>query len=208
MISVQEYKAAPCKALSIPYWKAANITVPPNIKIVHHSEFEETLLERYTDKRFFRLIHHLDDIPDFDSAIDIVTLPSYSVEQLVDLIDLSYGSSGICVSADQVKGWTGERVYCPELWLGAVWNEKLIGSIICDFDAEVGEGIIEWLQVLPEYRGRGAAAALTCEALRIMSTFADFATVSGECDNVTNPEAVYRKCGFQGDDVWHILTSR
>lgn len=208
MISIQEYKADPCKALSIPYWKAANITVPPNMKIVHHSEFEETLLERYTDKKFFRLIHYLDHIPAPDSKIDIVTLSAYSVEQLADMINRSYENSGICVSAGQVKSWTTETVYCPQLWLGAVLDEKLVGSIICDFDAEVGEGIIEWLQVLPEYRGRGAAAALTCRALRIMSTFADFATVSGECDNVTNPEAVYRKCGFQGDDVWHILTMK
>ncbi len=38
-----------------------------------------------------------------------------------------------------------------------------------------------------------------------MAAFADFATVSGECDNPTRPEAVYRACGFVGDDVWHIL---
>lgn len=208
MVSIQEYKAAPCKALSIPYWKAANMTVPPNIRIVHDSEFEETLLEHYADKKFFRLIHLLDHIPDPDATIDIVTISAYSAEQLADMINRSYGDSGICVSAGQVKGWTTEKVYCPELWLGAVWDGKLIGSIICDFDAEVGEGIIEWLQVLPEYRGRGAATALTCEALRIMSAFADFATVSGECGNVTNPEAVYRKCGFQGDDAWHILTMK
>lgn len=205
MISIQSYKAAPCRALSIPYWKAVNMTVPPNMKIVHDSEFEETLLERYADKKFFRLVHHLNHIPDFDSAIDIVALSSSSAEQLADMINRSYGDSEICVSASQVKGWTETEVYCPELWLGAVRDERLIGSIICDFDAEIGEAIIEWLQVLPEYRGRGAAAALTCRALRIMSAFAGFATVSGECDNVTNPEAVYRKCGFQGDDVWHIL---
>lgn len=208
MFSIEAYKAAPCKALSIPYWKAANVTVPENMKIVHNSEFEETLLERYADKKFFRLIHRLDHILDFDSAIDIVTLSAYSEEQLADMISRSYGDSGICVSASQVKDWTETEVYCPELWLGAVQSGELVGSILCDFDAEVGEGIIEWLQVLPEYRGRGIAAALTCRALRIMSAFADFATVSGECDNVTNPEAVYRKCGFQGDDVWHILTMK
>lgn len=206
MISIQEYKAAPCKALSIPYWKAANMTVPETMKIVHDSEFEETLLARYTDKRFFRLIHHLDHIPDFDPAIDIAALSAYSAEQLADVINRSYGNSGICVSASQVRGWTETAVYCPELWLGAVLDEALIGSVICDFDAEAGEGIVEWLQVLPEYRGRGVAAALTCRALWSMSAFADFATVSGECGNVTNPEAVYRRCGFQGDDVWHILT--
>ena len=88
------------------------------------------------------------------------------------------------------------------LGIGAVY---LIGSVLCDYDAETGEGIIEWLQVLPKYRGRGIASALVCKGLKIMSGFADFATVSGECENVTNPEGVYRKCGFTGNDVWHIL---
>ena len=38
-----------------------------------------------------------------------------------------------------------------------------------------------------------------------MKGIADFATVSGKVDNETNPEALYRKCGFVGNDVWHIL---
>ena len=59
--------------------------------------------------------------------------------------------------------------------------------------------------MLPEYRGHGIAAALTARALEAMGGFADFATVSGQCENPTRPERVYRACGFQGDDVWHIL---
>lgn len=34
---------------------------------------------------------------------------------------------------------------------------------------------------------------------------ADFATVSGKVNNITNPERVYRKCGFEGNDIWHVL---
>lgn len=83
---------------------------------------------------------------------------------------------------------------------------KLIGSIICDLDTEIGEGVIEWLQVLPKYRGKGIASSLICKALNIMKHYAEFTTVSGECDNSTNPEYVYRKCGFEGNDIWHILT--
>lgn len=114
----------------------------------------------------------------------------------------------IRVSEDYIRSLTTTQVYCPELWIGAILNGRLIGSIICDFDVEVGEAIIEWLQVLPEYRGRGIASALLYKALKTMSSFADFVTVSGECDNVTNPESVYRSCGFNGDDVWHILNEK
>lgn len=52
------------------------------------------------------------------------------------------------------------------------------------------------LPVLPEYRGKGITSALICKALKIIKQSAEFATVSDECDNSTNPEGVYRKCGF------------
>lgn len=36
----------------------------------------------------------------------------------------------------------------------------------------------------------------------------DFVTVSGKVDNDTKPEFLYRKCGFTGEDIWHILTKK
>ncbi len=38
-----------------------------------------------------------------------------------------------------------------------------------------------------------------------MKDLADFATVSGQCKNLSRPERLCRKCGFAGNDVWHIL---
>ncbi len=35
-----------------------------------------------------------------------------------------------------------------------------------------------------------------------------FATVSGKVTNKTKPEKLYRRCGFTGDDIWHILKSK
>lgn len=43
------------------------------------------------------------------------------------------------------------------------------------------------------------------QLIKRMSKKAEFATVSGKVDNVTKPEMLYRKCGFVGDDIWHIL---
>lgn len=34
---------------------------------------------------------------------------------------------------------------------------------------------------------------------------ARFATVSGKVNDPSAPQRLYRKCGFTGDDVWHIL---
>lgn len=207
MVSIEAYKRDPCGVSSIPYWKAKGLTVPSGMKIVHDDEFDEKLLERYADRRFFRLMHDLANIPEHPiPGVQLEAIRADRANELADMINRSYAHCGIRVSEDDVRSWTAARVYCPELWIGAVSDEKLVGSILCDFDAEAGEAIIEWLQVLPGYRGRGIASALVCRALKIMSGFADFATVSGECENVTNPERVYRNCGFRGNDVWHILS--
>lgn len=209
MISIKEYKTNPCKALSIPYWKAKSITIPSDMKIVHSSEFEEKLLENYDDSKFFRLKHNLKNIPLYNvPEIELSNINFNNIDELVNMINSSYTHSQIRVTADDIKNWINSKVYCSDLWIGAFEDEKLIGSIICEFDSEVSEGVIEWLQVLPEYRNRGIAAALCSKALMKMSKFADFATVSGECDNITNPEKVYRKCGFEGDDVWNILKEK
>lgn len=209
MISIEDYKKNPCKASSIPYWKAKSLTIPSNMKIIHNNKFDEKLLDNYFDRRFFRLIHNLSNIPEINiPEIKLEVIQSNRTNELVDMINSSYAHSEIRVSEDYVRSLTTTQVYCSELWIGAILDEKLIGSIICDFDIEVGEAIIEWLQTLPEYRNRGIATALVCKALKIMRSFADFATVSGECDNMTNPERVYRNCGFEGNDVWHILNEK
>ena len=49
---------------------------------------------------------------------------------------------------------------------------------------------------------------LVNELLTRLQGKADFVTVSGKVDNVTKPEMLYRKCGFKGDDIWHILTKK
>ena len=209
MISIEEYKQNPCEALSIPYWKATDIIIPDNIKIIHNKNFDETLLEKYSDKQYFRLIHRLNYVPDFsNNDFTYKMLSKEKTNEIADMINASYSHTDVFVSADYIKGLTETKVYFSELWIGAFDNTKLVGSIICDLDTKIGEGIIEWLQVLPEYRGKGIASVLVCKALNILKLNADFATVSGECDNITNPESVYRKCGFVGNDIWHILTKR
>lgn len=209
MISIEEYKQNPCEALSIPYWKATDIIIPDNVKIIHNKNFDETLLEKYSDKQYFRLIHRLNYVLDFsNNNFTYKILLKKNINELVEMINASYLHTDVFVSADYINGLTETKVYFPELWIGAFDNTKLVGSIICDLDTKMGEGIIEWLQVLPEYRGKGIASVLVCKALNLLKLNADFVTVSGECDNITNPESVYRKCGFVGNDIWHILAKR
>ena len=63
---------------------------------------------------------------------------------------------------------------------------------------------MEWIQILPDYRGKKLGKMIVNELLCRMKR-AEFATVSGKINNPTNPERLYRSCGFIGNDIWHIL---
>ena len=65
--------------------------------------------------------------------------------------------------------------------------------------------MLEWIQVSKEHRERHLGTYIVKELLWRMKDIADFVTVSGKCNNPSNPEALYRRCGFVGTDVWHIL---
>lgn len=58
---------------------------------------------------------------------------------------------------------------------------------------------------LRSYAERKVFCSKLLELLHRMKSEANFATVSGQCNNPSSPEQLYRRCGFQGDDIWHIL---
>lgn len=39
-MTLQDYLRHPCGALSIPYWKAQTVQMPPHIRIVHHRDYD------------------------------------------------------------------------------------------------------------------------------------------------------------------------
>ena len=85
---------------------------------------------------------------------------------------------------------------------------ELAATGIAELDREIGEGILEWIQVSEDCRGRGLGRYLVSELLWRMRGRALFATVSGQCNNPSQPERLYRGCGFTGDDVWHVLRKK
>jgi GNAT superfamily N-acetyltransferase len=110
-------------------------------------------------------------------------------------------------SVENVRSWTLHPVYDRNLWIW-VWDENRsapAGLGIAELDSSIGEGSLEWIQVLPEYRGLGLGQALVLELLQRMQRQSDFVTVAGEVDNRTRPEQLYRRCGFDGEDIWWLL---
>ena len=202
-ISKEEYLRDPCGVSSIPYWKAVEMAVPENMRIVHEDDFCPELLEQYVDEPYFRLKHGLQGLAPVTPPLGY-HLCRATTREFAAHIRECYGNG---MTEAQVRSFTEREVYCPELWL-ALRDErtgKIVATGIGELDREMGEGVLEWVQVLAEHRGRGLGSFLVKELLWRMKGKAKFATVSGQCNNPTNPEGLYRKCGFTGKDVWHIL---
>ena len=206
-MTLNTYLSAPCRASSIPYWKTKRIAIPDTILILHDADFDTSLLRDYSDEPYFRLKHDLKSIPAFDLP-DHYTFSAASLSEYAAHINACYGPG--CMSEEKLREYTGHPVYCRELWLAIrdARSGELVASGIGELDAEAGEGILEWIQVSPAHRGKGLGSCIVAELLRRMCGRAIFATVSGQCNNPTSPETMYRKCGFAGDDVWHILRKR
>ena len=172
-----------------------------------HLSFHAILL--YTNghiEAVFRLHHNLKEIPKITSDdFEIATATRKEIKAIVQIINKSY--TDISVNKELIKSYTKTPVYNAELWVMVKEkaSSEYVGCGIADFDTETKELILEWIQVLPQHRGKKIGQLIVTELLYRMKDIADFATVSGKVDNLTNPEALYRKCGFSGDDVWHIL---
>lgn len=198
--------ADPCGVLSIPLWKWKRIVIPEGMKIVHDSVFSLEEQDGFADERYFRLHRTFENPGSFRlDEYEIRTAAEEDFSLMADVINRSY--SELQVSVPQLMGYTQTPVYRKDLWILICEKEsgKCVGSGIADFDAETGELILEWIQVLPEYRRQKIGQAIVCELLRRAKDYASFATVSGKMDDPVNPEALYRACGFAGNDVWHIM---
>lgn len=207
MITKAQYLASPCKAASIPYWKAKSITVPVGMKIVHRDNFNKAEYRQYIDEPYFRLRHDLQGIP----APELPRGYSFCNAALCDFAaHISSCYDGIGIKEAELQSYMTRPVFDVALWLAIQDDQtgKIVATGIAELDREIGEGVLEWIQVSREHRGKGLGSYVVWELLRRMKDRAEFVTVSGQCRNPANPEGLYRRCGFTGSDVWYVLRKR
>lgn len=213
MISVDRYKENPCRLSSIPYWKMRTFKIPDNIKVIHHEDYNAESDNLWVDTKYFRLKHDLKGIEPLTldkmfeyGQVDVTS--KRDLQEVVSIINKCY--TDIQVDLNQVTKWTESEVFNKDLWVFVidVTTQKPVALGIAELDKEVGEGMLEWIQVLSEYRNRKFGQAVVNKLLSNMLYQADFATVSGQVDNETNPEKLYRSCGFEGKDIWHVLVRK
>ena len=208
-MNIDEYKQNPCRLSAIPYWKSKSFKIPNNLSIVHDDEYMSDLNTLSVDKLYFRLKHdlksveeiHLDDIFKYRN---VNSASKDDLNEVADIINKCY--TDVKVNLEQVIGWTKSEVFNKNLWIFIVdtTSKRPVALGIAEVDKEVNEGMLEWIQVLPKYRGIKLGQAIVTKLLLTLSNYVDFVTVSGQVDNKTNPERLYRRCGFEGNDIWHI----
>ena len=204
MITKDDYLSAPCRASSIPYWKAKSLSIPSGMLIVHDKEYDKTKYHEYTDEPYFRLIH---DLQNLSAPIlpEGYSLSEATLGEFAEHINSCYESIGI--SESELKTCAAQPVYHPSLWISVRddHTRNIAATGIAEIDRDIGEGVLEWIQVSKDARGKGLGCFIVSELLRRMKNSARFATVSGQCNNPANPEKLYRNCGFKGSDVWHVI---
>ena len=200
------YLKDPCRASSLPYWKSTDISIPKDLMILRDDAFEERA-PGYEDTPFFKLIHRLNpvDQPFLPRGFDIVPADT---ELLCKHISVCYRSER--VTAEELEQYKCHRTYHPDLWIAVAdtFTGEIAASGIAELDGNIGEGILEWIEVSPEFRRRGLGKFLVNELLFRMKDMADFVTVSGRLHDPSNPLAFYESCGFNDCVIWHILRKK
>ncbi len=158
--------------------------------------------------RYFRLVHQGAAAARIEAPTGLAfrdVKGRQEVAEVAALINRCY--AGMALTPKTVGAWLDHPTAALDLWVWLVERstEIPVGLGIAELDPVVAEASLEWVQVLPGYRRRGVGTALVSELLGRVAERVAFTTVSGELDNLTNPEALYRRCGFTGDDVWWVL---
>lgn len=199
----EAYLRDPCGTSSLPYWKAVKTAVPEEMAIVHDRNFFPSDWTNFVDEPYFRLFH---DLRMLETAVmpDGFRLCNVPPADFAAHINVCY--EGASVTAADLAEFASN----PELLLAVedCQNGELAATGIAALDSALGEGTLEWIQVAPAFRRRGLGAYLVWELLHRLRKLARFVTVSGQVNNPSDPEALYRKCGFNGDDLWHVLQKK
>ena len=203
-MNAQEYVKDPCGASSLPFWKTEQLEIPAHISVIRDDRFSAATCSG-TDEPYFKLVHTLEQLehPPLTGPFEAVQC---EVTDYARHIHECYVSEGI--SCEGLFACQKRPVYDPDLWIAVrdQANRRIVATGIADLDQRIGEGILEWIQVSPDYRRRGLGRYIVCELLRRMWGKARFVTVSGRLNNPCNPLKLYRSCGFVNLVIWHIVT--
>lgn len=160
-------------------------------------------LKGFKENKFFVLHHDMEMIRKTPHEYQIEVVKTSDSKEVMTFINNSY--EFISVTEDEVLNWRTHDVSDESLWIWIKDDNDILALGIAEYDQTIKEGALEWIQVHEKARGKRIGQILVNELLSRMNQ-ADFVTVSGEIDNKTQPEKLYRKCGFKGNQIWYYYT--
>ncbi len=181
----------------------------PKLALVHQQMLPDFPSEKYPHPTaYFRYCHSMNTLPAINLGQDFDLMeakPEQQSAQTSDFLNRCYPNMNL--DPQTVLGWIRHPTFLPDLWLWIVdlKNNCPAALGIAEFDPEIKEGALEWIQVHPDYRRQGLGKAVVIELLMRLKEIADFTTVSGQVDNPTNPGMLYKSCGFEGEDIWWVF---
>ena len=201
----ETYLSDPCGASSLPFWKTNSIPIPNGLLTLREDDPRlPWASKRYANVPYFKLLHPM-------NYVERPTLPigfhfiCPDEKALSDHIASCYIDVG--ATADELAEYRLHPTFSPDLWLAVVDEEtgEIVASGIAELDTSIREGILEWIQVTPEYRRMGWGRIVVSELLFRLQGRADFMTVSGRANDPSNPRALYESCAFTDGIIWHVL---
>lgn len=147
----KEYLENPTDAFALFFWKTCKFKTPAHIKVLNENEFNQILLETYTDEVYFKLVHYLDDV-EKQIISDKFIFAKSSTEDFVNHINSCHEDEVLTVS--ELEFYKKKPVYDEELriCLYDKKNDAIVATGIAEFDDEIKEGYLDWIQVSEQYR--------------------------------------------------------
>ena len=189
--------------------RAASVKLDGVPSVWIHNDFVAPLAPWFDRKEpFFRLIHAGSELP------LRATVPGYAIREVDTTTEIPLVATILhaCYDTatpgtDEIATWTSRPVFNPHAWLWIIDRraKRPVALGIAESDKIAGEASLEWIQVLPAFRGLGLGTMLVQELVYRLEQQVDFTTVAGQLKNPSEPDHLFRRCGFAGRDVWWAL---
>ena len=184
-----------------------------DLALIHQDYLDFFPAREFTIRKpYFRLIHRQNESEikkaPFPNGFKIVEVSiQQECQEVANFIGQCYQDKHPTI--ETITDWTKHPTFDPSLWIWVFDNAKgvPVGLGIAEIDTGIPEGSLEWIQVLPNYRGMGVGKIIVQELLSRLGNRVKFTTVAGEINNPTKPEALYRSCGFKGKDIWWMFAT-
>lgn len=181
----------------------------PKLALIHQQALPHFPADTYLQKTaYFRYMHPMKGLNTLSPVAGFSLMdaePANQAPQIAQFLNRCY--TNMSIDAETIINWCHHPTYQDNLWLWVLDNKTAqpVALGIAEFDPEMKEGSLEWIQVLPEYRRQGLGKLVVDTLLHRLQEIARFTTVSGRVENPSQPGSLYRKCGFIGDDIWWVF---